>query len=623
MILCIHLVCYVAIITYRTGVSRVTFFRTGGSSNYCFIVVTECVNGYGFSRNLCVTYGTVNYGVVRAVVGTIGCYLIFLNRFALGMSGCGTSYSLSRKFCVTYGTVDHAVVADAYSTVAKRNIFYNVLALSMAVCIYIITYIAVATVAGISSISLIGTSRCGYYRVIIVTECFAIGLATYGTSLRSSAICVYPGVTERINYFLLNDNLAASLAMRAFGKTGVYAIRCHCCIDNHVGVGSGNYDSFKLVIFSVKVLAAGALEISESSGILTILCGNLVYPFTKGVRHYGHRTVYEGDIIVCFEIKKPCVGVYKLAYSIVVFGKVIPAKRNELVNILNGVVTDKSAYVIGEVRSFTEVDIGNIAHGNSKLSALYFHSVFSNAILYYFTLLVAHGVAYDYLVQTCVYGRKEAVINLAVVLDTNVTNLTVLGALGNLKHGSVGKGDRDSRLVRCLIVCEIAALKLDLYRIGSDYDLSCDRNSVIEGRIGAINKERNLCVSADVKLALISSYNNVAVIIYTDEEVNELVASIFAFNESVKVVVLKIAPSEYVVSVLGGMETKLKLYSVGMNNHYTGVNRRIMIRIGNDCDYKVCAYIAVALIIMERDGHVSGKLLDDVYDLIKSLNSKL
>ena len=53
-----NLVAYVAIATYGTGVSGVTAIETIGSSYYCIVFVTKCVNSF-LSYDNCVTYGAV------------------------------------------------------------------------------------------------------------------------------------------------------------------------------------------------------------------------------------------------------------------------------------------------------------------------------------------------------------------------------------------------------------------------------------------------------------------------------------------------------------------------------------------------------------------------------------
>ena len=448
------------------------------------------------------------------------------------------------------------------------------------------------------------------YRAVLT-----LGKTGLGTS-RSNSRINYLGVRKLFYFFLLNEHLAAHRAMLALGKARLGASRSNRRVNNH-SVALGDYDSIKLVILSVKVLAAYRADVMSKHTLALTACIGTLVPCAKAVRYDSHRTVNESHVIVCLETCEPCVGVDKRADRIALLGEIIPAERDKAVYILNRVAAYKAIDGEGEVGSFTEVDVGDVSKGNGNARALYLHSVFSCAVLNYFTLSVTHGVGYDDLVYTCVCGRNEAVINLAVILNANVAYLAVLGALGDLKHGAVRKSNCDSGLMRRLIVGEIATLKLDLYRVRSDDDLSHYGNSVIEG-FTAVKKERDLRVSADIKFVLVSGYNDLAVVVNTYKEVCELIAVIIAYNVRVKIVVIKVAESEYIVAVYRGMEAKLKLNSVRMNYNHTCADCGIVIGIGNDCDDEICACRAVRLVILKSNRRVSGKLLNHLDDLVKS-----
>ena len=82
----INLAIYIAVATYRAGMSSVSALSTSRIGNYIRIAVTGSVNRLNHSGELFATSGTVNHGVIRAGLGAGGLGAIFFNRICCGMS---------------------------------------------------------------------------------------------------------------------------------------------------------------------------------------------------------------------------------------------------------------------------------------------------------------------------------------------------------------------------------------------------------------------------------------------------------------------------------------------------------------------------------------------------------
>ena len=150
---------------------------SGSLSCVDYFGVTECVNGYGISGKLCVTYSTVNYVIVatvsltsrinvvlyngatcgvteccysflsneslatygamltfgKTVLGTSGSYCLVDN---LGMTECVNGYCISGKLCVTYGTVNYVIVATVSLTSRINVVLYNDATCGVTKCCY-------------------------------------------------------------------------------------------------------------------------------------------------------------------------------------------------------------------------------------------------------------------------------------------------------------------------------------------------------------------------------------------------------------------------------------------------------------------------------------------------------
>jgi hypothetical protein len=119
-----YFVCYVGVAA-STSVSGVTFLGTGGCGYYGSVAMSKSVDLNGLAADFRAANGTVNYVVVAAFGITIGSDFVFYNSFSFGVS---ESVDFIIFVCITtYG-------------------------------------------AGICGITLIGTSRCGYYGSVAMSE---------------------------------------------------------------------------------------------------------------------------------------------------------------------------------------------------------------------------------------------------------------------------------------------------------------------------------------------------------------------------------------------------------------------------------------------------------------------
>ena len=231
-----------------------TFGKTGCGTGrrYCLIYyygVTECVNYFLLNENL-VTYGAVltlgktgcgtgrryclvNYlGVTECVNASVYVRVTatvtsvsgvtFLSASRSGYNGLIIVTECCFKLSATYGT---GLSIGTVSILAKRVAeFVN----------YFLCNENYVTYGAVLTLSKTGLGTGGCYRLVNylgVAECGIENNATYGTGLCSSTgCCCACGVTECVNYFLLNENLVTYGAVLALGKTGFGAGRRYCLI---------------------------------------------------------------------------------------------------------------------------------------------------------------------------------------------------------------------------------------------------------------------------------------------------------------------------------------------------------------------------------------------------------
>ena len=93
--------------------------------------MTKCVNRLGLSGELNLTYGAVNYALVRAVSGTGGSNLVLLNCLSSGVTECINRLGLSGELNLTCGAVNYALVRACYGTGGSNLVLLNCLSSGM------------------------------------------------------------------------------------------------------------------------------------------------------------------------------------------------------------------------------------------------------------------------------------------------------------------------------------------------------------------------------------------------------------------------------------------------------------------------------------------------------------
>ena len=190
---CIGLVCNVAMITYRTGVSGIAAVYTVGCSYYCIVLVTKCIYGCGYSGNFRIAYGTVNYSIVRACVYTIGCNVILDYSLACGVTKCIYGYGLSRDLRIAYGTVNYCLVRALVYAIGCNIILDYCLACGVTKCCSLVSNVLVATYGtGVGGVTAGYTIGCSYYCIVLVTK------RVYGYGLSGELLAAYRAVNYGI-----------------------------------------------------------------------------------------------------------------------------------------------------------------------------------------------------------------------------------------------------------------------------------------------------------------------------------------------------------------------------------------------------------------------------------------
>ena len=134
---------------------------SGCLSLMSYLVMSQCINSYFGSADLCITYSTVNYVFVRAIVFTISCNVLFNNDITGCVSRKLKIYLGSAKLIITYRTIYYVVIMSCYCTRRLYTVFR--------------------------------------YRIIgLVSKCFSLGSSTDLTGLGCLAGCVYPCMSKCI-----------------------------------------------------------------------------------------------------------------------------------------------------------------------------------------------------------------------------------------------------------------------------------------------------------------------------------------------------------------------------------------------------------------------------------------
>ena len=211
--------------------------------------MTGCGDGFGVSGNLCLTYSTVNYGIVTAVNGTSSVSSVLLYGSGIGMTECGNDFGISGKLCLTYSTVNYGIVASVCGTSSISSILlyrsaigvtcsgesYSIFG-NLCLTYSTVNYDVVASVNGTSSVSsvllygsAIGVTGSGDGFGVSGNLCLTYSTVNYGVvasvngTSSVSSVFLYRsaiGVTGSIDICLRNKRFATYITYYAIGKTG-------------------------------------------------------------------------------------------------------------------------------------------------------------------------------------------------------------------------------------------------------------------------------------------------------------------------------------------------------------------------------------------------------------------
>ena len=123
--------------------------------------MSERVNGNGFSAELCIAYGTVNYVIVRSVVCAVGVNVVFFDNFACSVSERG-------GFVIYVSIIAYRTSVSCITVFCTSRSGYNCFVI-MAECVNAISNIrASAYVTSIGCVTCFSTSGSSYNCVIAV-----------------------------------------------------------------------------------------------------------------------------------------------------------------------------------------------------------------------------------------------------------------------------------------------------------------------------------------------------------------------------------------------------------------------------------------------------------------------
>ena len=223
-------ICCVSVAT-STSVSCVTIFGTSGFGYNRIVGVTESINGYGLSANLCVANCTISYIIIRTCVYTIGSNIVFYSNFTFGVCNLLNSDSFTAKFFATNGTVNYVVVRTGFGTGGSIFVFLSCFSGSV-------------TGSSLFNVGCVITS--GTSLICIPTNC---------CTSRSLSFVSYFIVTESINGYGLSANLFATNGTVNYIiiRTCVYAIGSNIVFYSNFTFGVCNLlnsDSFTAEFFA-------------------------------------------------------------------------------------------------------------------------------------------------------------------------------------------------------------------------------------------------------------------------------------------------------------------------------------------------------------------------------------
>ena len=216
--------------------------------------MTECINCDSLTAELCITYSTVNYVIVRSVYRTGRSFIVFNNYFSVGMTECINCDSLTAELCVTYGTVNYVIIRSVYGTGRSYIVLNYCATLGVTKSIHNflcnenhVTYRTVtslgktgcSTSGSLSCINNRSVSKCINYDSLTAELCttyctvnYVIVRSVYSTG-RSYVVlnyCATLGVTKCVHNFLCNENYVTYRTVTSLGKTGCGTSRSYCCI---------------------------------------------------------------------------------------------------------------------------------------------------------------------------------------------------------------------------------------------------------------------------------------------------------------------------------------------------------------------------------------------------------
>ena len=204
---------------------------------------------------------------------------------AFGLTGCGTSCCncFVDHFIVASGLdctgliVTASAIAALQALLGTGNPDHRIpLTIGVASCNNLIVYIAVAAVAGVGGVAVLGTGGGSHNSLISMTGgghfVSSVGITTCGAGIsgiarlstgRSGYHRLIVMASSR-NHFLSNQNFSASLAVLAFGLTGCGTSCCNCCVDHFGMAQCGN------LVCNIAVAAVtgiGSVAVLSTGGI--------------------------------------------------------------------------------------------------------------------------------------------------------------------------------------------------------------------------------------------------------------------------------------------------------------------------------------------------------------------
>ena len=202
--------------------------------------MSKRINCDCLTAELCFTYRTVNYVVVRTCVFTSSIYIVFNNNATCIMSKRINCDCLTAELCITYWTVNYIVVRTCVFTSSIYVVFNNNCAFRMVklfnrncfttdffTTLWTFNYAIVRTCCCTSCIDNIFSYRfC--MSMVYAKLCTTFFTVTY-------VVLVFILMSECINCLLSNKNFATYWTMLTFYKTCCRTSRFYCCI-NHFGM---------------------------------------------------------------------------------------------------------------------------------------------------------------------------------------------------------------------------------------------------------------------------------------------------------------------------------------------------------------------------------------------------